>query len=156
MLRRLSHPLAQLTLIILLMVLYAGIIALLWVTNATGWRSWRITEVQQFIGATLPPIAQDVQFAARPTDTRIIWLRAQIPPQALQPFLDDLGIAALAPNFTPFSALNPQETGIAWWQPHTVTTYEGIHHNTGHQIVEALYDSVSEILYLRVYNLRRT
>jgi hypothetical protein len=156
MLRRLSHPLTQLILIVMLVLVYAGIIALLWLTNAAGWRSWRMTEVQQFIGAALPTTAQEVQFSARPTGTRIIWLRAQLAPQAMQSFLAELGIPALRDSFTPFPAPNPQEAGILWWQPYTVTAFQGAHHNTGRQIMEALYDPATTTLYLRVYNLRRT
>ena len=139
-------------------VVIAGIVGGLWATNLFGWRAWRVQEGQSFIGTTLPAGATDVQFTSRNQYTRIMWLRFTLPAGAdLTPFLTQMGITdALKAGFTPFPAANPQEAGIAWWQPSASTTYSGLYWNTGVKIIEVLADKIDsskQVVYLRAYSL---
>src|SRR5690349_11950435 len=69
----------QLITLIVVIIVIAGIIGGLWVTNVFGWRQWRVQEAQGFIGAPLPTGATAIQFTTRNTSTRIIWLRFSLP-----------------------------------------------------------------------------
>jgi hypothetical protein len=136
--------------------LIAGIVAGLWVSNVFGWRVWRIQEAQGFIGANLPTGASDVQFTTRNSYTRIIWLRFSLPAETdLSPFLTQMGITdTLKDGFTPFPAVNPQETAITWWQPSTSTNSSGVYWNTGSKTIEMLVDrsdATQQVVYLRAY-----
>jgi hypothetical protein len=139
-------------------VVMAGIVAGLWVTNVFGWRQWRVQEAQGFIGAPLPAGAADVQFTTRNTYTRILWLRFNMPADAdMTAFLTQMGITdALKAGFTPFPAPNPQEASIPWWQPGASTNFNGLYWNTGSKIIEMLVDKTDSkkfTIFLRAYSL---
>ena len=148
----------QLIIFFAAIVVIAGIVAGLWVTNVFGWRQWRVQEAQGFIGASLPTGATDVQFTTRNTYTRILWLRFSLPADSdLTAFLTQMGITdALKAGFTPFPAANPQEAAISWWQPGTSTNFNGLYWNTGSKIIEVLVDKTDSkkfTIFLRAYSL---
>ncbi|MBI1278270.1 MAG: hypothetical protein GC179_09100 [Anaerolineaceae bacterium] len=142
---------------IVAIVLVVGVVGALWATNVFGWRQWRIQEVQNFIGATLPVDAVEIQFTTRSQSTRIIWLRFNLPADTdLTAFLTQMGITdPLKTGFTPFPALNPQEVAIAWWQPFGSTNSSGVYWNTGSKTIEMLVDNThaaKQVVYLRAYS----
>jgi hypothetical protein len=139
-----------------MIVILAVIVGGLWATNIFGWRIWRVQEAQDFIGASLPAGASDIQFATRNQYTRIIWLRFSMPSNSdLAPFLTQMQImTALKAGFTPFPAVNPQEAPITWWQPFASQNYSGVYWNTGTKAVEILVDNTDssrQVVYLRAY-----
>jgi hypothetical protein len=139
----------------LLIVIVGGLVAALWATNALGWRAWRLQEVESFIGAALPQDANNIHFATQNQKTRIIWLRFDLPAENdLSTFLAALGLpTALHPGFTPFPALNPQESALSWWQPPTAGDYAGLYQNMGQKVIEILLDSDQHTVYLRAYTI---
>src|SRR6266496_2947651 len=148
----------QLMRLFVAILVIAGIVAGLWVTNVFGWRTWRVQEVERFIGATLPAGATEVQFTTRNQYTRIIWLRFSLTPSTtLDPFFTQMGISdKLKEGFTPFSAANPQEAAITWWQPTASALFSGIYWNTGSKVIEVLVDKTDvrkSVIYLRAYAL---
>jgi hypothetical protein len=129
--------------LLLIIVLAALAFGALWVTNAFGWRAFRLVDAETFIGAQLPSGAGDVQFA---TDA------------SLDSFLADMDITApLTGDFTPFPNPNYKETGIPWWTPHAAQSYTGLYAITAGKVYEILVDTTAsdttDIIYLRVYAL---
>ena len=144
--------------ILILLAVIGLIVGTLWATNALGWRRWRIQEAQAFIGANLPAEASNVQFSTQDDHTRILWLRFELPAGSdVVSWINSVaGDDRLLENFTPFPQPNPQETGIAWWTPHTATAFSGLHRITSNQMIEVLLDQSdpsNNVVYLRVYNL---
>ena len=135
----------------------AGLAAgVLWATNALGWRAWRLTEVEHFIGAQLPAGAQAPQFATNQQKTRIVWLRFSLPAETeVSDFLSRMGLVT-RDGFTPFPAQNPAEAEIPWWTPQAAQTYSGGYTIRDGKMYEALLDEsdpANRIVYLRVYAL---
>jgi hypothetical protein len=139
-----------------LAIIIVFIAGLLWATNTFGWRKWRVTEAQQFIGAALPSEAQNVQFATEAEKTRILWLRFTLPAEAdLISFFSEIGFdAALRQDFTSFPAPNPAEATLTWWTPQAAQTYSGLYAIHAGKVYELLLDqSATDTLtiFLRVY-----
>jgi hypothetical protein len=145
--------------LLLIIVLAALAFGALWVTNAFGWRAFRLVDAETFIGAQLPSGAGDVQFATEAEKGRIVWLRFTLPVDAsLDSFLADMDITApLTGDFTPFPNPNYKETGIPWWTPHAAQSYTGLYAITAGKVYEILVDTTAsdttDIIYLRVYAL---
>ena len=133
-------------------------IALLWATNVFGWRAWRVQEVQNFIGASLPEGATDIHFATQNMVARIVWLRFTLPSGTeLTPFLRAAGITdPFRAGFTPIPAPNPQEAPYSWWTPSAATNFDGLYWNTGDKIIEVLVDRSNDafqVVYVRAYSV---
>lgn len=142
--------------VFLLVGIVGIVLALLWATNTFGWRKWRVIEAQQFIGAELPPNAQNIQFATEAEKTRILWLRFDLSVEAdLTSLFSEIGLdAALRQDFTPFPAPNPAEATISWWMPQAAQCYSGLHAIQAGKVYEVLLDQsdmANLIIYLRVY-----
>jgi len=141
-----------------LAIIAGFILAILWATNALGWRRWRVNEAQAFIGAELPVGASDVQFATDNTKTRIVWLRFTLSAEAdLDAFVQAMGLdAALRDGFTPFPAPNPAEAALPWWTPGAAQVYSGLHAIHAEKVYELLLDqtdAANAIVYMRVYSI---
>jgi hypothetical protein len=138
-----------------LLLFIALVLGGLWVTNAFGWRAFRLVDVEAFIGASLPTEADNPHYITENEKSRIIWLRFMLPAEAdLTAFLDEMGIAeSLQNNFTPFPSLNYKETGIEWWTPHAAQTYAGLHAIHEDKVYEILIDYIGNLqhVYMRVY-----
>lgn len=142
-------------------VLLSGfLVGVLWATNALGWRAWRLQEVQGFIGANLPEGATNARFFTQNTQTRIIWLRFELPPGSdLNGFVQGMGMGeALKTGYTPFAAPNPQEASLNWWTPSAATTFSGVYANDGEKIREILADASDParlVVYVRAYSIAK-
>jgi hypothetical protein len=139
----------------LVILIVGGTAAALWASNALGWRAWRLQEVESYLGAALPQGASNIHFATQKQKTRIIWLRFDLPAASdLSAFLAAIGLpTALRPGFTPFPAINPQESTLNWWQPPTTGDYAGLYENTGQKVIEVLLDNDHNTVYLRAYTI---
>lgn len=127
-------------------------------TNTFGWRKWRVIEAQQFIGAELPALAQNIQFTTEKEKTRILWLRFNLPAEAdLDGFFSKIGFGSrLRQDFTPFPAVNPAEAVVSWWTPQAMQTYSGLYAIHAGKVYEVLLDqtdTTNSIIYLRVYEI---
>jgi hypothetical protein len=133
----------------------AGMIGVLWASNLFGWRAWRLQEVEAFIGAALPGDARDIHFATQNQKTRIVWLRFTLSAnESLAPFLTQMGVPdGLHSGFTPFPAVNPIESPLAWWTPQAAATYAGLYDDTGRKVIEILLDSDKQTVYVRTYSI---
>jgi hypothetical protein len=157
--KRLNFSTRRIAISIVLFVLaLVVVISLLWATNLFGWRKWRINEIQQFIGADLPPDARDIQFATDNQKTRIIWLRFTVSADTdVTAFVDTLGLnSTLRENFTPFPAANPSEAALSWWTPFSAQTFSGFDAIHEGKMVELLLDQTdptNTTIYVRVYAL---
>lgn len=145
----------QILILFAVLLLLFSVVGGLWASNLLGWRTWRIQEVQSFLGATLPAEAGDVHFATQNQKTRIVWLRFALPAgNDLSPFLAQMGITdALRSGFTPFPAPNPQEAAYSWWDAPTATDFAGLYDNTGQKIIEILQDNARHLIFVRAYNI---
>ncbi len=77
--RHLSAPRKRIFAIIALALLVGGLVVSgLWMTNAFGWRGYRLSDVEAFIGAELPEGAEDAQFLTEVEKARIVWLRFRV------------------------------------------------------------------------------
>jgi hypothetical protein len=140
------------SLIALVVLLLFTTVGVLWATNILGWRAWRLQEVEDFIGASLPQGTAGIHFATENQKTRIVWLRFDLPPDVeLSALLPQA--AALRPDFTPFPNVNPQEAGLTWWNPQNAVHYAGLYDNTGQKIIEVLLDNDHRIIYIRAYSI---
>jgi hypothetical protein len=142
--------------ILVVLLLIAGILGGLWVTNAFGWRGFRLVDAETFIGASLPPDGQNPQFVTENEKSRIIWLRFTLPAEAdLTAFRDEMGIReTLREGFSPFPSPNYKETGIEWWSPHTAQSFTGLHAIHQDKVYELLIDQTDpnmQHVYMRVY-----
>jgi hypothetical protein len=146
----------KLLLALSLLLLIALALGGLWVTNAFGWRGFRLADVESSIGASLPAGADDIHFVTENEKSRIIWLRFTLPADTdLTSFLDTMNLTdTLRDHFTPFPNPNYKEVGIEWWTPQAAQTYTGIHSIHSDKVYEALIDTTDanrQIIYLRVY-----
>ena len=77
--RHLSAPANVFSLLLLLALLVGGLVVSgLWMTNAFGWRGYRLSDVEAFIGAELPEGAENAQFLTEVEKARIVWLRFRV------------------------------------------------------------------------------
>ncbi len=145
----------QLLIGVTLVVVLIGIIGALWVTNVFGWRAWRLQEVENFIGASVPAGASNIHFATQNQKTRIVWLRFDAPSDFdITTLLKQMGIQSLLKSgFTPFPAANPQEAAYDWWDAASASDYAGLYDNAGQKIIEVLLDNSRQTVYVRAYAL---
>lgn len=141
------------------LLLIAGIVGLLWATNALGWRAFRLVDVENFIGAPLPQTAADSRFATQNKVARVVWLRFTLPDEtALAAYLESLQLGTdLRSDYTPFPAPNPQEAAYDWWKPNEVTQFSGLYAVRNSKVIEILTNQTASdqlVVYVRAYSLR--